>query len=672
MQAHSSKDQVVNVYPFSDFKSPSDPILNHEKGQTGNVIIIDNGSYHCRMGWDTSGPFQASSLSSNGLVFKPVMVKTRKEKGKDSELHVANDIPNIEAVRYSLKTPFDRNVITQFEHEETILDYGFHHLGIEDEAIEYPLIMSEAPACPKSCRASMNELLFEGYNVPRVSYGIDALFSLYKNRPNFAKDKATAMVISLGFHTVHFLPVVKGRLDADNMRRLNVGGFHLTNFLHRNLQLKYTAHANIISIGRAEEMLCRHCFTSKAYLPDLRLWEDPDFYQSNVKKMQLPFTASAPKAAPVDPEILRQRRQEMAKRLVQMNAKKREEKLLEDESLLKTLNVCLDLLEQGYEDKIKRMLAKHEVAIKNGKELVALVEKTKGKIEKAKNAIKRSKEPPAPVKAEAEQPPEAKKRREDMPEEERREFDSWLDDVRAKRRDLIDKRAARHFRKQQLTKRRTAASQERMRMISQLARKDKKEDTFGMNDDDWDVYKVIRKDQGDSDSEEEQEKLQEYEAVLREHDPDFDTEDLSEQEISRDSPEWYQLHLATDQIRVPEIYFQPSIIGCDQAGISETLDFILKKYDEEASAQLASNVFVTGAPAQIPGLVERIALDLVSNRPFKSSSEVRCAQDPGFDAFRGMQAFAQQEGQDSIWITKSEYEEKGPDLVSKVHCCSNV
>ena len=81
--------------------------------------------------------------------------------------------------------------------------------------------------------------------------------------------------------------------------------------------------------------------------------------------------------------------------------------------------------------------------------------------------------------------------------------------------------------------------------------------------------------------------------MLREHDPNFDDPNF-DGEISRDSPEWYQLHLATERLRVPEIYFQPSIIGCDQAGISETLDFILKKYDHDTSTSLASNVFVTG------------------------------------------------------------------------------
>ena len=76
--------------------------------------------------------------------------------------------------------------------------------------------------------------------------------------------------------------------------------------------------------------------------------------------------------------------------------------------------------------------------------------------------------------------------------------------------------------------------------------------------------------------------------------PKFSNSSQDNDEISRDSPEWYQIHLATERLRVPEIYFQPSIIGCDQAGISETLDFILKKYDEETSTNLASNVFVTG------------------------------------------------------------------------------
>lgn len=60
-----------------------------------------------------------------------------------------------------------------------------------------------------------------------------------------------------------------------------------------------------------------------------------------------------------------------------------------------------------------------------------------------------------------------------------------------------------------------------MRIISQLARKEKGDDDFGMRDEDWDVYKAISKD-GDSDSDTENEKLIEFEEILRHHDPTFE------------------------------------------------------------------------------------------------------------------------------------------------------
>ena len=54
----------------------------------------------------------------------------------------------------------------------------------------------------------MSELLFECYHIPRVTYGIDALFSLHHNTGGTAGD---ALVVSAGYHTTHVLPVIDGR-----------------------------------------------------------------------------------------------------------------------------------------------------------------------------------------------------------------------------------------------------------------------------------------------------------------------------------------------------------------------------------------------------------------------------------------------------------------------------
>jgi len=61
------------------------------------------------------------------------------------------------------------------------------------------------------------------------------------------------------------------------------------------------------------------------------------------------------------------------------------------------------------------------------------------------------------------------------------------------RQEILERRNARRQRRQDMAKRRTAAAQERMRLISQLARKEKRDDNFGMRDEDWDVYKAINK-----------------------------------------------------------------------------------------------------------------------------------------------------------------------------------
>jgi len=57
---------------------------------------------------------------------------------------------------------------------------------------------------------------------------------------------------------------------------------------------------------------------------------------------------------------------------------------------------------------------------------------------------------------------------------------------------------------------------------------------------------------------------------------------------SFDVAEYYQLHVGLEQIRVPELLFQPSMIGIDQTGISETLNFVITRYDEATQLKLAS------------------------------------------------------------------------------------
>lgn len=47
--------------------------------------------------------------------------------------------------------------------------------------------------------------------------------------------------------------------------------------------------------------------------------------------------------------------------------------------------------------------------------------------------------------------------------------------------------------------------------------------------------------------------------------------------------------------------FQPSMIGSSEAGITETIEFVLKQFSLEEQSLLVQNIFLTGGCANFKG-----------------------------------------------------------------------
>ncbi|KAH0953006.1 hypothetical protein HN011_012536 [Eciton burchellii] len=613
-------------------------------------LVIDNGSYNCRVGWATEKEPQ--------LIFKNLIAKPRKERGKkDGEPQVGNDIANIEAVRFQLKTQFDRNVVTHFEAQEQIFDYTFTHMGINTEGcINHPIILTEAFLNPNYSRNLMAELLFECYNVPSIAYGIDCLFSYQHN--NCPPD---GIIVSIGYHTTHIIPILDGKADAINARRINVGGYHITSYMHRLLQLKYPVHVNAITPSRAEELIHEHSMIALDYQEDLSKWADVDYYDTHVLRVQLPYIA--PTTTPgLTLEQQKERKRELARRLMEINARKREERLAEDEEQLNQLLAVQDLLEEGEIDEFDQALKSYSLA--NEADLIKMINNLQAKVERTRQKIVAANSQEENIVMEEQKP----KIKSSLQPKDQQDFDEWIAGVKKKRQEILDKRMAKRQRRQDMAKRRTAAAQERMRIISQLAKKEKRDDDFGMRDEDWDVYKVINREGGDSDSELEQEKLLELEDVLRHHDPEFDSAGSN---VPMVPGETHQLHVGVERLRAPELLFQPSMVGSVEAGIAETIEFVLKQYSSEEQMRLVSNVFLTSGSAAFPGLLERLKRELHEMRPFKSNFHVNIAKNTSLDAWYGARDFGLNGNLPEYLVTRKEYEEKGGEYF-KEHSTSNT
>lgn len=73
-----------------------------------------------------------------------------------------------------------------------------------------------------------------------------------------------------------------------------------------------------------KELIYEHGFLAVHYTDALKQWSDPEYYDHNVKRIQLPYSM----AVVLTPDQQRDKRREMAKKLVEMNARKRDEKVI--------------------------------------------------------------------------------------------------------------------------------------------------------------------------------------------------------------------------------------------------------------------------------------------------------------------------------------------------------
>ncbi|XP_030373567.1 actin-related protein 5 [Scaptodrosophila lebanonensis] len=635
------------------------------------VLIIDNGSYECRVGWN--------DISVPELRFRNVLTKPRKDRKKDNqpgigdgattmgnetpaEIQVGNDITNIEAVRAHLKSPFERNVITNWNHQEQILDYIFSKMGFEAEPnIGNPIVFTEALANPNVCRQQMNELLFECYGVPSLTYGIDALYSWHHFQHERGK-VADALIISFGYSTTHVIPVLDGKLQMQHVRRLNVGGYHIITFLFRLMQMKYPVHLNAITISRMEKLVHEHCHIAIDYKEELLKWAHVDYYDAQIMKIQLPYNPVTATNALLTAEQKQEKRRELAMRLLEMKNRRENEKLQEDEQQLQLLKKLRQLYEQQKEQKFERALEQQQ--IENLEELDKLISTVSGRITRIKERAVSSPRPNKQVDKMA-KPPEGMDQAQ------------WLSELREKREELIRRKQARQQKRQELAKRHTLAAQERMRIISTLARCEKRrkangdeeDDGFGMNDDDWDVYKRINRHNDDSDSDAESEQLIEYEKILNHYDANIDEGGAASKALT--AAENYQLHFGVEAIRVPEVLFQPSMIGSSEAGLAELIAFVLKFFTASEQQRMVEHVYLTGGCAQFRGLKERLAKELLELRPFQSHFAIFESDNHTLGAWLGALVQANESSFNEILTTRQDYEEHGCEYF-KEHNASNI
>ncbi|PON60995.1 Actin-related protein [Trema orientale] len=691
-------------------------------------IVIDNGASYFRIGW--------AGETDPRVVFRNIVQRPRHKTTGETVTIVGDHDPTLlkyfDCTRSGPRSAFDSNVVYQFEIMEYILDFGFDRLGANDSQIDHPILITECVCNPVHSRSKMAELLFETYGVPSIAYGVDAAFSYKYNQQHgvCAKD---GLAICPGFCTTHVIPFINGEPVYKGCCRTNIGGFHITDYLKQLLSLKYPHHLARFTWEKVEDLKMEHCYISQDYGSEARLFQKgAKEAEEKTRCWQLPWIPPPTEEPPSEEEIARKAaiKEKQGQRLREMAEAKRSSRINELENELHGLEFLLKQLEQVEEVNIPSFLS--ETGYVSKQEIEAALMKVTQSLRKAKGEPKgeqaemEEKNDPAinekfhlinipdnmlsaeqlkekrkqlflKSTTEGRQRAKQKRHEEELERERKNQEDEvkrlenpelYLEQLHAKYKELFEKVEQRkrlktnggHTNGNNVSggvgrgERLNAAQRERMRLLTTaIFDRGKGEDTFGARDEDWQLYKLMSKDNDDEDDgpDEDESELARLSSRLQEVDPTFvpksEVGTLQSAEVPRFRPltkEDFQIVLGVERFRCPEILFRPNWIGIDQAGLDEMAGVSIRRLpcrDQELEERLTSSVLVTGGSSLFPGINERLEAGIRMIRPCGSPIKVVKALDPILDAWRGASAYAASSQFLTQTFSKADYYEKGED-----------
>lgn len=124
------------------------------------------------------------------------------------------------------------------------------------------------------------------------------------------------------------------------------------------------------------------------------------------------------------------------------------------------------------------------------------------------------------------------------------------------------------------------------------------------------------------------------------------------------------LTLCNERFAVPEALFHPSDVGLRQAGLAEVIYQSIIACPEYLREAFCSNIVLAGASAAIPGLAERLVIELRPLLPTHYPLRIYAPSSPGNLAWHGGKYLAAQRAEwlDSVAVSKLEYQESGLHL----------
>ena len=240
------------------------------------VIVFDNGSGYLKAGLSNK---ETPSVTVPALIGRPML--RYAEKIEDFELKplmIGDEVTPVRSL-LELTYPMKEGIIQNEEDMALLWDYVLtQKLGlVQNDLQSRKLLLTEAPENPTANKIKMAEILFEKIGLGYFNIEPQAKMTLY------CEGEETGVVLDSGDGVTHVIPVFANYLLHHQIKRLDIAGRHITDYLIRLLQIKGYAFNSTADFEIVRELKEKYCFVSCDIESDRKLDKETTYYNSYTK-----------------------------------------------------------------------------------------------------------------------------------------------------------------------------------------------------------------------------------------------------------------------------------------------------------------------------------------------------------------------------------------------------